>query len=77
VGGPLVGLLFTVLAMIGAFHTLGQQGISDPQVLSTHIGGALVATVAGLVVGATVGVPLIVVAVILHFTTKSAPSPNR
>ena len=76
-GAPLAGPIFTVIGMIGAFHILGQNGISNPQALSTYIGVALVATMAGLIVGLTLGVPLIVIAVILHFATKPPPPiPN-
>jgi len=71
-GAPFTGLIFTAIGMIGAFHTLGQNGISDPQVLSTHIGGALVATAAGLIVAVILGVPLIVIAMILHFATRES-----
>jgi biopolymer transport protein ExbB/TolQ len=70
---PFAGLIFTVVGMIGAFHSLGQNGISDPHVLSTRIGEALVATMTGLIVGVIFGVPLILAAVIFHFATKPRP----
>src|SRR5689334_9464944 len=72
-GAPFAGLFFTVVGMVGAFHTLGQNGISDPQALSTYIGLALVATSTGLIVGVIFGVPLILAAVVLHFATRTPP----
>ncbi len=48
--GPLIGLCGTVAGMIGAFKTLGSNGMADPQQLSADIGGVLVATTVGLCV---------------------------
>jgi biopolymer transport protein ExbB/TolQ len=75
IGAPMAGLLFTVIGMIGAFNTLRQQGISNPQALSTQIGTVLVATWAGLVVGLAIGLPLVITALVLHFSAQAAPKP--
>ncbi|MCE0484108.1 MAG: MotA/TolQ/ExbB proton channel family protein [Methylacidiphilales bacterium] len=47
---PMIGLTGTVFGMINAFHTLGQNGISNPAELAKNIGQVLVATASGLVV---------------------------
>lgn len=45
---PMIGLLGTVIGMIGAFAVLAQSGISDPRALSGKIGEVLLATASGL-----------------------------
>ena len=45
---PMIGLLGTVIGMMGAFRTLGTSGITDPRALSTAIGEVLLATASGL-----------------------------
>lgn len=45
---PMIGLLGTVIGMMGAFATLGAKGISDPRGLATSIGEVLLATASGL-----------------------------
>jgi biopolymer transport protein ExbB len=47
---PLMGLLGTVLGIIGAFNALQAGGAGDPRALSGGIGEALIATAAGLFV---------------------------
>jgi biopolymer transport protein ExbB len=47
---PMIGLTGTVYGMIKAFHTLGENGISNPSQLAANIGEVLVATMSGLVV---------------------------
>lgn len=45
---PMIGLLGTVIGMIGAFAVLGSSGISDPRALASRIGEVLIATASGL-----------------------------
>jgi biopolymer transport protein ExbB len=45
---PMIGLLGTVIGMMGAFAVLGQSGISNPQALAAKIGEVLMATASGL-----------------------------
>ena len=45
---PMIGLLGTVIGMMGAFATMGSSGISDPRSLSSAIGEVLLATASGL-----------------------------
>lgn len=45
---PMIGLLGTVIGMIGAFAVLGTSGISNPQALAARIGEVLIATASGL-----------------------------
>lgn len=47
---PMLGILGTVLGLIGAFDTLSELGENDPRKLSPDIGKALISTAAGLVV---------------------------
>lgn len=72
-GAPFVGLFFTVIAMVTAFNTLGQNGISDPKVLAGSVGTALVSTEIGLVIG-IIGLPLIVLSLILQFARSRRSS---
>lgn len=45
---PMIGLLGTVVGMMGAFDSLGTDGAGDTSKLSHHIGEVLVATASGL-----------------------------
>ena len=45
---PMIGLLGTVIGMMGAFAVLGQSGVSDPRKLAMSIGEVLLATASGL-----------------------------
>lgn len=45
---PMIGLLGTVIGMIGAFAVLGSSGIGDPRALAARIGEVLLATASGL-----------------------------
>lgn len=45
---PMIGLLGTVIGMMGAFTALGESGAADTSKLSEHIGEVLVATASGL-----------------------------
>jgi len=45
---PMIGLLGTVIGMMGAFAVLGQSGVSDPRALALRIGEVLMATASGL-----------------------------
>lgn len=47
---PLIGLLGTVLGMVEVFNAISQQGLGNPQVLSSGISQALVTTIGGLTV---------------------------
>lgn len=45
---PMIGLLGTVIGMMGAFAVLGQSGVADPRQLALRIGEVLMATASGL-----------------------------
>lgn len=45
---PMIGLLGTVIGMMGAFAVLGTSGVSDPRALASKIGEVLMATASGL-----------------------------
>ena len=45
---PMIGLLGTVIGMMGAFAVLGSTGVSDPRKLALSIGEVLLATASGL-----------------------------
>lgn len=57
VGGPVFGMLATVMGMTQSFEVLGANGVSDPEHLSAAIGETLVSTAVGMVFG-IVGVGL-------------------
>jgi len=46
--GPLLGLIGTVLGMILTFQSITESGSSDPKLMATGIGQAMIATVLGL-----------------------------
>lgn len=48
---PMLGLLGTVLGMIGAFQTIAVGGMGDPTAFADDIGKAMVTTAFGLMVG--------------------------
>ncbi len=45
---PMIGLLGTVIGMMGAFQTLGSSGMGDPKGLASKISEVLLATASGL-----------------------------
>lgn len=45
---PMIGLLGTVIGMMGAFAVLGSSGVADPRALALSIGEVLMATASGL-----------------------------
>ena len=45
---PMIGLLGTVIGMMGAFAVLASAGMSDPRLLSGKISEVLLATASGL-----------------------------
>lgn len=65
---PMIGLTGTVWGMIGAFKTLGDNGISNPSLLAGKIGEVLIATMSGLVVA----VPAFIFFYILRARAQSA-----
>jgi biopolymer transport protein ExbB len=46
--GPLLGLIGTVIGMIITFQSITESGSSDPKLMATGIGQAMIATVLGL-----------------------------
>jgi biopolymer transport protein ExbB len=46
--GPLLGLIGTVLGMILTFQSITESGSSDPKLMASGIGQAMIATVLGL-----------------------------
>ena len=65
---PMIGLTGTVWGMIGAFKTLGDNGISNPSLLAGKIGEVLVATLSGLIVA----VPAFIAFYVLRARAQSA-----
>jgi biopolymer transport protein ExbB len=51
--GPLLGLIGTVWGMILTFQSITESGSSDPKLMATGIGIAMIATVLGLFVAIT------------------------
>ncbi len=70
VGGPLVGVVCTVVGMQQAFDALARQGgASSPAELSEGIRQALLYTFLGLPV-AGIGLVLLAVALVLHLAAR-------
>jgi len=65
---PMIGLTGTVWGMIGAFKTLGENGIANPALLAGKIGEVLIATMSGLVVA----VPAFIFFYVLRARAQSA-----
>jgi len=65
---PMIGLTGTVMGMINAFRTLGDNGISNPAELAKNIGEVLVATMSGL----SVAIPAFVFYYILRARAQTA-----
>ncbi|MDR2639353.1 MAG: MotA/TolQ/ExbB proton channel family protein [Helicobacteraceae bacterium] len=64
---PLLGLLGTVVGMIGAFQTITLFGTSDPKLMASSISLALVTTMQGLIVA----VPLLFIHGFLRFRSQT------
>ena len=53
--GPLLGLVGTVIGMIITFQSITESGSSDPKLMASGIGQAMIATVLGL----SIAIPLL------------------
>jgi len=73
-GGPSLGVLGTVIGMMGSFDTLGKAGVADPEALASNIGISLMSTAGGLILGG-IGIVILAAGVIILISTKQSPSP--
>lgn len=73
-GGPAIGVLGTVIGMMGSFDTLGKEGVADPEALASHIGVSLFSTASGFILG-IIGVVVLIAGLIILFATKSQQTP--
>ena len=73
VGAPLVGSVGTVLGMIRAFDALGANGISDTKALAGDVGTCIIGTMCGLIVSASVGLPIFITGIVLLATRPKRP----
>ena len=65
--GPLLGLIGTVWGMILTFQSINESGSSDPRLMATGIGQAMIATVLGL----GIAVPLLFAGALLTSLSKN------
>jgi biopolymer transport protein ExbB len=65
--GPLLGLIGTVWGMILTFQSITESGSSDPKMMATGIGQAMIATVLGL----GIAVPLLFANALLSTLSRS------
>ncbi len=65
--GPLLGLVGTVVGMIITFQSITETGSSDPKLMATGIGQAMIATVLGL----GIAVPLLFANALLSSLSRS------
>ena len=65
--GPLLGLIGTVWGMILTFQSINESGSSDPKLMATGIGQAMIATVLGL----GIAIPLLFAGALLSTLSKA------
>lgn len=65
--GPLLGLIGTVWGMILTFQSINESGSSDPKLMATGIGQAMIATVLGL----GIAIPLLFAGALLNTLSKA------
>ncbi len=65
--GPLLGLIGTVWGMILTFQSITESGSSDPKLMATGIGQAMIATVLGL----GIAIPLLFANALLNSLSRS------
>jgi biopolymer transport protein ExbB len=65
--GPLLGLIGTVIGMIITFQSITESGSSDPKLMATGIGQAMIATVLGL----GIAIPLLFINAGLNSLSRS------
>lgn len=65
--GPLLGLIGTVVGMIITFQSITESGSSDPKLMATGIGQAMIATVLGL----GIAIPLLFANAVLNSLSRS------
>ncbi|MEO0454610.1 MAG: MotA/TolQ/ExbB proton channel family protein [Verrucomicrobiota bacterium] len=75
IGGPAIGLLGTVLAMVGAFQeiSVSESGATDAEALSSEISSALITTLIGIPVG-ILGIVLLLFSLIAFLVTRNQRS---
>lgn len=64
--GPLLGLIGTVVGMIITFQSITESGSSDPRLMATGIGQAMIATVLGL----GIAIPLLFAGALLNSLSR-------
>jgi biopolymer transport protein ExbB len=64
--GPLLGLIGTVVGMIITFQSISESGSSDPRLMATGIGQAMIATVLGL----GIAIPLLFAGALLNSLSR-------
>ena len=72
-GGPALGLLGTVIGMVGSFKTLGASGVAKPEDLSRCISAALLSTFGGLIAGG-IGLAVVIICLIVWLCTRTKTS---
>ena len=65
--GPLLGLIGTVVGMIFTFQSITESGSSDPKLMATGIGQAMIATVLGL----GIAIPLLFANALLNSLSRT------
>ena len=65
--GPLLGLIGTVVGMILTFQSITESGSSDPKLMATGIGQAMIATVLGL----GIAIPLLFAGALLSTLSRA------
>ncbi len=71
--GPLLGLIGTVVGMILTFQSITESGSSDPKLMATGIGQAMIATVLGL----GIAIPLLFAGALLTLAVEERRADPR
>lgn len=59
-GGPLFGLMGTIIGMLSALQTMGSEGSENAEALAGNIGFSLITTTIGLCVGIVGGIMMLI-----------------
>ena len=73
-GGPMLGVLGTVIGMMSSFNTLGKSGTADTEALASDIGVTLMSTAGGIIIGG-IGFLVIIVGLIIWLVMRKTESP--
>ncbi len=66
-GGPLFGLMGTIIGMLSAFQTMGSEGSENAEALASDIGFSLITTTIGLCIGIIGGIMMLIALFVVKY----------